>query len=40
MYNYRVPRLYALDKLPPDAPGLSILFEKETQISRVEIQYE
>lgn len=40
LYNYRTPRLYTLDSLPGDASGLSIAFEKETQISRVEIEYE
>lgn len=40
LYNYRAPRLYTLDSLPGDASGLSIAFEKETQISRVEIEYE
>ena len=40
MYNYRAPRLYTLDALPGDASGLTIAFEKETQISRVEIEYE
>ena len=40
LYNYRAPRLYTLEALPGDASGLSISFEKETQISRVEIEYE
>lgn len=40
LYNYRAPRLYTLDLLPGDASGLCIAFEKETQISRVEIEYE
>jgi hypothetical protein len=40
LYNYRAPRLYTLDALPGDTSGLSIGFEKETQISRVEIEYE
>ena len=40
LYNYRAPRLYTLDSLPGDASGLSIAFEKETQISRIEIEYE
>ena len=40
MYNFRVPRLYTLSALPANTSGLSILFEKETQIGRVEIEYE
>jgi hypothetical protein len=40
LYNYRAPRLYTLDALPGDASSLTIAFEKETQISRVEIEYE
>ncbi len=40
LYNYRAPRLYTLNVVPGDASGLSIVFEKETQISRVEIEYE
>ena len=40
LYNYRAPRLYTLDALSGDVSGLSIAFEKETQISRVEIEYE
>lgn len=40
LYNYRAPRRYTLDTLPNDVSGLSIAFEKETQISRIEIEYE
>lgn len=40
LYNYRAPRLYTLDTIPNDASGLSIAFEKETQLSRVEIEFE
>lgn len=40
LYNYRAPRLYTLDVLLGAMSGLSITFEKETQISRVEIEYE
>jgi mannan endo-1,4-beta-mannosidase len=40
LYNYRAPRLYTLDGFPRDTSGLSIAFEKETQIARVEIEYE
>ena len=39
LYNYRAPRLYTLEGLPGDASGLSIAFEQETQIARVEIEY-
>ena len=40
LYNYRAPRRYTLDALPGDASGLSMVIEKETQIARVEIEYE
>lgn len=40
LYNYRAPRLYTLDTIPNDASGLSIVFEKETQLSRVELEFE
>ena len=40
LYNYRAPRLYTLDTLPRETSGLSIVIEKETQIARVEIEYE
>jgi len=40
LYNYRWPRLYTLDAMPGDGMSVSILFQKETQISRVEIEYE
>ena len=39
MYNYRAPRLYQLGSLPVETSGISLVFEKETQISRVEIEY-
>jgi hypothetical protein len=40
LYNYRAPRRYTLDSLPGETSGLTIAFEQETQISRVEIEYE
>ncbi len=40
LYNYRAPRLYTLEALPSDVSGLTIGFEKETQIARVEIEHE
>ncbi len=39
MYNFRWPRLYTLDALPGDTSALTIQFRKDTQISRVEIEY-
>ncbi len=40
MYNFRWPRLYALASLPDDGSALTIRFTKDTQLSRVEIEYE
>jgi hypothetical protein len=40
MYNFKWPRLYTLAALPGDAAGVTIHFQKETQIARVEIEYE
>ncbi len=40
MYNFHWPRLYTLTALPGDGSSVSILFQKETQISRVEIEYQ
>jgi len=40
MYNFRVPRRYTLTELPANTAGLSIVFEKETQIGRIEIEYD
>ena len=39
MYNFRWPRLYTLEALPGDTSALTIQFRKDTQISRVEIEY-
>ncbi len=39
MYNFRWPRLYALQDLPSDTSALTILFRTNSQLSRVEIEY-
>jgi mannan endo-1,4-beta-mannosidase len=40
MYNFHWPRLYTLDALTGGGSTLTIQFQKETQISRVEIEYQ
>jgi hypothetical protein len=40
MYNFRWPRLYTLSALPGNGADLVIQFQKETQIGRIEIEYE
>jgi hypothetical protein len=40
MYNFHRPRLYTLDALTGDGSALTIQFRKETQLSRVEIEYQ
>ncbi len=40
MYNFRWPRLYTLEALPGDDSSLTIEFQNETQLSRVEIEYQ
>jgi hypothetical protein len=40
MYDFRWPRLYTLEALPGAAAEMTIQFQKETQIARVEIEYE
>jgi mannan endo-1,4-beta-mannosidase len=40
MYNFHWPRLYTLDAVPGDSSIMTIRFQKETQISRVEIEYQ
>jgi hypothetical protein len=40
LYNFHWPRLYTLTAIPGDGNSVSILFQKETQIGRVEIEYE
>jgi hypothetical protein len=40
MYNFRWPRLYTLDALTGDGSALTIQFRKDTQLSRVEIEYQ
>lgn len=40
MYNFRWPRLYTVAALPGDGSAVTIQFQKETQIGRVEIEYE
>jgi mannan endo-1,4-beta-mannosidase len=40
MYNFRLPRLYTLSALPGNGSNLLIQFEKETQVGRVEIEYQ
>ncbi len=39
MYNFRWPRLYTLEAVPGDTSALTIQFRKDTQLSRVEIEY-
>ncbi len=39
MYDFRWPRLYTLGAAPGDASGLTIQFQNDAQISRVEIEY-
>jgi len=39
MYNFHWPRLYTLDGVPGDGSALTIQFRKDTQLSRVEIEY-
>ena len=40
MYNFRWPRRYTLEALPDDGSAVTIQFRKETQLGRVEIEYE
>jgi len=40
MYNFHWPRLYTLGAVPGDSSAVTIRFQKETQISRVEIEYQ
>lgn len=40
LYNYRAPRLYTLDALPDGTSEVCISFAHETQLSRLEIEYE
>jgi len=40
MYNFHWPRLYTVEFEAGSASGVSILFTKETQIGRVELEYE
>ncbi len=40
MYNFHWPRLYTLDAVPGDSSAVTIRFQKETQISRVEIEFQ
>ena len=40
MYNFKWPRLYTLGALPGDGSSVTIQFQKETQIARVEIEYQ
>jgi hypothetical protein len=40
MYNFRVPRRFTVSEFPANTSGLSIVFEKETQLGRIEIEYE
>jgi hypothetical protein len=40
MYNFHRPRLYTLEDVPGDGSALTIQFRKDTQISRVEIEYQ
>jgi len=39
MYNFRKPRLYNLEGVPGETSALTIQFRKDTQISRVELEY-
>ena len=40
LYNFHWPRLYTLDAMPGDGSGVAIRFQQDTQIARVEIEYE
>lgn len=40
MYNFRWPRLYTLTNAPGDGSAVTIQFQKNIQISRVEIEYQ
>jgi hypothetical protein len=40
MYNFHWPRLYTLDAAPGNSSTMTIRFQRETQISRVEIEYQ
>jgi len=40
MYNFHWPRLYTLEALPENGSSVSIRFQDETQIGRVEIEYQ
>jgi hypothetical protein len=40
MYNFRWPRLYTLAGLPGDGSALTIRFTNDTQLSRVEVEYQ
>jgi len=40
MYNFKWPRLYTLAALPGDGSSVTLQFQKETQIARVEIEYQ
>jgi hypothetical protein len=40
MYNFHWPRLYTLDAVTGDGSTLTLQFQKETQISRVELEYQ
>jgi len=40
MYNFHWPRLYTLEAVTGSGSTLTIRFQKETQISRVEIEYQ
>jgi len=40
MYDFKRPRCYTLAALPGDTASVTILFQKETQIGRVEIEYQ
>lgn len=39
MYNFRRPRLYTVVDVPGDESAITIRFQKDTQLSRVEIEY-
>ena len=40
MYNFRWPRIYTLNEFPDDGSSVTIGFQKEAQIGRVEIEYQ
>jgi hypothetical protein len=40
MYNFKWPRLYSLTAWPGDEASVTIQFRNETQIARVEIEYQ